>query len=179
MIVTFPYWPDSVAHPLVDVTFRMLGEDLVAPNLGRVCGIDGVLGIVPVLLVVAGVLGWTIQRAAGWVGLAMAAVVGSLVLVGYGLLPHGGPNARVASIVVVVLALAACGGKKQKVFEDAGAGGSGSSAGTSTGSGSVQVAAAFSVTGTSVSWPPRTTEIMACSPGRWRSVCPSSPRRPR
>ena len=91
--LTFPYWPDSMQHPLYDVTFRMLREDLVAPNVASACGVAGVLGIVPVLALVGFVVGRAIQRCAGWRGLAIAGVVGVLVLAGYGLLPHGGPGA--------------------------------------------------------------------------------------
>lgn len=91
--VTFPYWPDNMKHPLYEVTFRMLREDLVAPNVASALGIEGVLGIAPVLAVVAGVLGWAIYRAAGWLGLAIAPVVAALWLAAYGLLPHGGAEA--------------------------------------------------------------------------------------
>ncbi len=92
--LTFPYWPDSLQHPLFEVTFRMLREDLVAPNLASACGIEGVLGIVPVLALVAFMVGNAIRRSAGWTGLGVAAVIGTLVLVGYGLVPHGGANAE-------------------------------------------------------------------------------------
>jgi hypothetical protein len=90
--VTFPYWPDSVKHPLYDVTFRLLSEGLAAPNLASALGVEGVLGIVPIVLLVAGLLGWAIHRVAGWLGLAMAVVVAAYVLGAYGLLPHGGPH---------------------------------------------------------------------------------------
>ncbi|HEX7837205.1 MAG TPA: hypothetical protein VF469_07060, partial [Kofleriaceae bacterium] len=51
---TFPYWPDSVHHPLYEVTFRLLGDDLVAPNLGSALGISGVAGMLPYAAVAFG-----------------------------------------------------------------------------------------------------------------------------
>ncbi len=91
--LTFPYWPDSMQHPLYDVTLRMLREDLVAPNLASVAGIDGVLGIVPIVALVGWVLGRLIQRIAGWRGLLIAVGLAAGVLALYGLLPRGGTRA--------------------------------------------------------------------------------------
>jgi len=85
--VTFPYWPDSLKNPLAEVTFRMLGEGLVAGNVGSALGIDGLVGALPYLLLVGGLLGWTIVRAAGWRAAAIASVVGIAVLVAYAQAP--------------------------------------------------------------------------------------------
>jgi len=91
--VTFPYWPDSVRHPLYDVTLRLLGDNLVAPNLGSALGIHGVAGVAPYLAIVLGAVGAAIARLAGWRGLAIAAAVSAVVVAGYGAWPHGGPRA--------------------------------------------------------------------------------------
>ena len=90
--VTFPYWPDSIAHPLYDVMFRLLGDGLVAPNLGGALGIGGLAGALPVLALAAGLVGWALARAGGWRGLALASCVGAAVLAAYGAYPHGGPQ---------------------------------------------------------------------------------------
>jgi len=82
--LTFPYWPDSVRNPLVEVTFRMLGEGLVATNLGSALGW---IGAVPYLALVAVLLGWAIVRVASWRALVIAAVIGSATLVVYAQLP--------------------------------------------------------------------------------------------
>jgi hypothetical protein len=90
---TLPYWPDSLRDPLYEVTFRLLGDNAVAPSLGSACGIPGLLGVIPALAAAAGVTGWAIVRVAGKTALAFAAVV-AIVLVGaFSLVPHGGHEA--------------------------------------------------------------------------------------
>jgi hypothetical protein len=90
---TFPYWPDTFQHPLYDVTFRLLGDDLAAPSLGSALGIAGVAGIAPYLAGAAALVGWTIARAAGARGLAVAVVLAAAWLAAYAAFPHGGPRA--------------------------------------------------------------------------------------
>jgi hypothetical protein len=84
---TLPYWPDALKNPLYDVTFRLLGDNAVAPSLGR--AIPGVLGIVPALAAAAGVTGWAIVRVAGWRALIYAIVVAVVLLGALSLVPHG------------------------------------------------------------------------------------------
>jgi len=90
---TFPYWPDSVAHPLYDVTLRLLRDDLVAPNLGSALGVPGIAGIVPYLAVAFGALGVAVWRVGGTRSLAIAAALAAAILVAYGALPRGEPRA--------------------------------------------------------------------------------------
>lgn len=94
--VTFPYWPDTVPHPLYEVTFRLLGDGLVAQSLGRVVGVGGVAGIVPYLVIGFGAPGLVVVRMAGIRGLAIAVAVTVGTLAVYGLIPHGGPRADAA-----------------------------------------------------------------------------------
>ena len=93
---TFPYWPDSIRHPLFDVTFRLLGEDLVAPSLGSALGVPGIAGVLPYLAIASGALGLTVWRLAGARGLAVAVGVTAVILVGYAQIPHGEPRADAA-----------------------------------------------------------------------------------
>lgn len=86
---TFPYWPDSIAHPLYEVTLRMLREGLVAPNLASALGITGVIGIVPFLALAWGVAGWALVRAAGWRGSMIAIAIGIAWVAAYAALPRG------------------------------------------------------------------------------------------
>ncbi|MDB4957653.1 MAG: hypothetical protein JWO36_5222 [Myxococcales bacterium] len=87
---TFPYWPDSMPDPLYEVTFRLLGDHAVAPNLGQAVGATGLLSIAPFVLGISALLGWAIQRVAGWRGLASAVVVGIAITMAFGLVSHGG-----------------------------------------------------------------------------------------
>jgi hypothetical protein len=99
--VTFPYWPDSLKNPLYEVTFRLLADNAVAPNVGSALGIGGVLGIVPLLLLLVVLVGWTLRRASGWRGLALACTVGLLILGAFRFAPHTGPHAEAAYVNTV------------------------------------------------------------------------------
>jgi len=90
--LTFPYWPDSLTNPLAEVTYRMLGDGLVAPNAGRALGIEGVLGAAPYLALVAALLGIALVRAARWRGMALAVALGAVWLVAYAQLPRSTPE---------------------------------------------------------------------------------------
>jgi hypothetical protein len=87
---TFPYWPDSLHDPLYEVTFRLLGDGAVAPNLGRVVGLGGLVSIAPYVAGVAWLVGWAILRVAGRRGLVVAMVVGVAIVGAFALVPHGG-----------------------------------------------------------------------------------------
>jgi hypothetical protein len=93
---TFPYWPDTVPHPLCDVTLRLLGDNLVAPSLGSVAGVAGVAGVAPYLAIGFGAPGAAIWRIAGARGLATALAVSGAILAAYWLVPHGEPRADAA-----------------------------------------------------------------------------------
>jgi hypothetical protein len=93
---TFPYWPDSIPHPLYDVTFRLLGDNLVAPSLGSALGVGGIAGIVPYLALGLGAPALVIGRLTGPRGLAIAIGLTAAILLAYGLVPHGGPRADAA-----------------------------------------------------------------------------------
>lgn len=88
--VTFPYWPDSLKNPLVEVTFRMLGDNLVAPNLGSAIGITGIAGAVPYLLAVFGLLGYGLVRAATWRGAVISVAIGAAFIGVVSQLPRSG-----------------------------------------------------------------------------------------
>jgi len=90
---TLPYWPDSLAHPLYDVTLRLLGDNLVAPSLGSVVGIAGIAGIAVYLAVALGGFAAAVARCAGGRGLALALGVTLAALIALRWIPHGGPRA--------------------------------------------------------------------------------------
>jgi hypothetical protein len=87
---TLPYWPDSLRDPLYEVTFRLVGDNAASPSLGSLCGIPGLLGVIPALAAAAGVTGWAIVRVGGRTALAFAVVVAIVILGAFSLVPHGG-----------------------------------------------------------------------------------------
>jgi hypothetical protein len=90
---TFPYWPDSVRHPLIDITARLVGDGLAAPNVASALGVPGLAGLVPFFALTVGGLAVTVWRLAGGRGAALAGAVTAIILVTYGQLPHGEPRA--------------------------------------------------------------------------------------
>jgi hypothetical protein len=98
--ITFPYWPDSLKNPLYEVTFRLLRDGAVARNAANAIGIDGLLSVAPLLLAIAGLVGWAVQRVVGWRGLAAACVVGTIIIVAFTFAPAS-PNAERAYVNTV------------------------------------------------------------------------------
>ena len=80
---TFPYWPDSLKNPLYEVTFRMLGDRVAAPNVASAFGLAAFIGAVPYLLGIAVLLGWALTRAVGWRGALAAAAVGAAIIAAF------------------------------------------------------------------------------------------------
>ena len=100
--LTFPYWPDSLKNPFVETTLRLLADNAVAPNLGSALGITGVIGALPYLATVAGVLGLSLWRAGGWRTTLVAACVGCAILAAFVVLaPRTGPHADRAYVNTV------------------------------------------------------------------------------
>ena len=66
----------------------------MAPNaFGMVCGIRGLVTILPYAAATLGLTGWAIARVAGWRGLLVAAAVGAALIGAFWLVPHGGSDA--------------------------------------------------------------------------------------
>jgi hypothetical protein len=91
---SFPHWPDSFANPLYEVSFRALGEGLAPRSLGGALGLDGPLGLLPIYLAAAALLGWAIavpgRRAASALG---GAAIGVALIGAMALLPRTRPDA--------------------------------------------------------------------------------------
>ncbi len=87
---TLPYWPDALHDPLYEVTFRLLGDGAVSPNVARAFGIHGLLGIAPFVLGIFALVGWSITRVAKPRGLAIGIGIAIVVIAGFALVPHGG-----------------------------------------------------------------------------------------
>ncbi len=91
---TFPYWPDSLKNPLYEVSFRLLGDFAGAPTALSALGMPLFAGVLPFLVGAALLVGWAIQRVAGWRGLVVACVGGALIIAAFALVPGTGPHAE-------------------------------------------------------------------------------------
>lgn len=111
---SFPYWPDCstianrcvpVRDPLYEITFRLLGEGAVAPNVLTAIGIGGLPSLVPYMALVGGVVATTIAAIAGRRGLLLAIGVAAWIVAALALVPHGGPHVEHAIRDVVLPAM--------------------------------------------------------------------------
>lgn len=94
-IVEFPHFPEKFKNPLYEVTLRLLGDDLAAPNLGMIAGLPGAWSLVPFALVVCAVWGAVIVGRHGpWrsrlVAAAVSVAVTVAIVVAYGGFAGGG-----------------------------------------------------------------------------------------
>lgn len=100
-VATFPHFPEKFHNPLYEVVFRLLGDGLVAPNLGGALGLPRVWSIVPWLGLLAGL--WVAAAAprhdrARWIDVGLAVVIAGAVIIGYRGFHHGGPVAEDAYV---------------------------------------------------------------------------------
>ncbi|CAN5889329.1 hypothetical protein BH11MYX3_BH11MYX3_30900 [soil metagenome] len=86
--ITFPYWPDNLRNPLVEIVFRLLGDNVVAGNLGSAIGIGGIAGLVPYFALIAVPIGFALVGAATWRGAVIAVALAGAFLVAYAQLPQ-------------------------------------------------------------------------------------------
>ena len=92
--ITFPYWPDNLNNPFGNVILRLLGEGLVAGNLGSALGLGAIASVVPFVALIIASFGVALYRAATPKGCAIAVVIGLAVCVGYALIPETAGHAE-------------------------------------------------------------------------------------
>src|SRR5690606_38166146 len=91
----FPHFPETFANPLYEVTFRLLGDDLVPYSLGWALGLRGVASLVPYLAVLAAVLVWlALPGRTAWRSAVLGLAVAALIIAAYSAFPGGGPRAE-------------------------------------------------------------------------------------
>jgi hypothetical protein len=78
-IVEFPHFPEKFENPLYEVTLRLLGDDLAAPNLGMIAGLPGAWSLVPFALVVLAVWGAAVGRNLVTAAVSLAVTVAIVV----------------------------------------------------------------------------------------------------
>jgi hypothetical protein len=87
---TYPHWPDPMANPLYELSFRLLGDGYAVHSLGTAVGLHGLWATLPLYLLVAGLLLWLLggpgrQRA---LGLVLACVLAVGLVVSYRAFPR-------------------------------------------------------------------------------------------
>ena len=85
-VATFPHFPEKFHNPLYELVLRMLGDGLVAPNLGAALGLPGAWSVAPWFALIAGL--WLAALAPGrdrarWRDAVLAVVVAAAVIVAY------------------------------------------------------------------------------------------------
>jgi hypothetical protein len=94
-VVEFPHFPEKFKNPIYEVTLRLMGDGLAAPNLGMMAGLPGLWSLAPYALLVGAVWGAVLVGPRGpWrprlVAAAVAVAVTAAVLVAYGGFRRGG-----------------------------------------------------------------------------------------
>ncbi len=94
-IVEFPHFPEKFKNPLYEVTLRLIGDGLAAPNLGQLAGLPGGWSLVPFALLVAALWGAALLGPRGaWrprlVAVGVAVAVTGAVVLAYGGFRGGG-----------------------------------------------------------------------------------------
>ena len=80
---TFPYWPEGFANPFYELVLRMLGDGLVAPNLGTWIGLPALVSLIPLAVILGALLGPALRGLAGWRGFAIAVPLAFAILLAY------------------------------------------------------------------------------------------------
>jgi hypothetical protein len=100
---TLPMWPAESAgttfkNPVFEVMFRLLGDHAVAPNVLRAVGVRGLLGIAPLVVAIAALVGFAMRAAGATLrGLLITVVVAGVGIAGFALAGHDPSAAREAS----------------------------------------------------------------------------------
>lgn len=92
-VATFPHFPEKFHNPLYEVVFRLLGDGLVAPNLGGALGLPRAWSVAPWFALLAAL--WVGAAIAGrerarWIDAALAVGFAAAVIVAYRGFHHGG-----------------------------------------------------------------------------------------
>jgi hypothetical protein len=94
-ITTYPHWPDSLANPLYELSFRLLRNGYAVHSLGTALGLRGIWAALPLYLVAAALLLWLLARGPrrSWPAALLACVLGAGIVHGYRAFPRSGAYA--------------------------------------------------------------------------------------
>jgi hypothetical protein len=93
---TYPHWPDPLANPLYEVSFRLLREGYAVHSLGTLVGLRGLWATLPLFLGVAVLLAWGVlarRRHGLWSGV-LASLLALAIVWSYQFFPGSGAYAK-------------------------------------------------------------------------------------
>jgi hypothetical protein len=93
---TYPHWPDPMANPLYELSFRLLREGYAVHSLGTFFGLRGLWAALPLYLLTAGLLIWLLsgQGRRRATGMLVACVLAASIVVGYRFFPRNAGYAQ-------------------------------------------------------------------------------------
>jgi hypothetical protein len=98
---TYPHWPDPLANPLYEISFRLLREGYAVHSLGTLLGLQGLLATLPLYLFAGAVLLGMLGGHQRWGATLAACALAAVVVVAYRRFPGSGAYAERAYQYVV------------------------------------------------------------------------------
>jgi hypothetical protein len=95
-ITTYPHWPENLANPLYELSFRLLRGGYAVHSLGTALGLRGLWAAVPLYVVAATLLLWLLARGPrrSWPATILACALGAGIIYGHRAFPRTGPYAE-------------------------------------------------------------------------------------
>jgi hypothetical protein len=93
---TYPHWPDPLANPLYELSFRLLRDGYAVHSMGTLVGLRGFIATAPLFLLVGALLLWMLTGR-GWRRLATSLAACALavaIIVSYRHFPRSGAYAE-------------------------------------------------------------------------------------
>jgi hypothetical protein len=95
-ITTYPHWPENLANPLYELSFRLLRNGYAVHSLGTALGLRGIWAAVPLYALAGGMMLWLLARGPrrSWLAAILACVLGAGIIYGQRSFPRSGPYAE-------------------------------------------------------------------------------------
>jgi hypothetical protein len=95
---TYPHWPEQIRNPLYELVFRLLREGYAVHSLGTLVGLRGLVSLLPLYVLAAGLLFWLMASGTTWLRHRYTAVaafaLGAVLIMGHRMFPLTGPYAE-------------------------------------------------------------------------------------
>jgi hypothetical protein len=94
-ITTYPHWPENLANPLYELSFRLIRNGYAVHSLGTALGLRGIWAAVPLYVLAAAMLFWLLARGPrrAWLATVLACALGAGIIYGHRFYPRTGPYA--------------------------------------------------------------------------------------